>query len=75
MQTPKLSTTSCYILFKTRFVMLDDQTFAILWLKVQLHLPKKFILFALVKIFKNDEKCFFRSSNFCHDFLSSRKTA
>ena len=55
--------------------MLDDQTYAILWLKVQLHLPKKFILFALVKIFKNDEKCFFRSpSNFSHDFLSCRKT-
>ena len=51
MQTSKLSTSSCYILFKTRFVMLDDQTFAISWLKVQLHLPKKFILFALVKIF------------------------
>ena len=55
--------------------MLDDKTFAILWLKVQLHLPEKSILFALVKIFKNDEKCFFRSSNFCHDFLSFRKTA
>ena len=55
--------------------MLDDQTYAILWLKVQLHLPKKFILFALVKIFKNDEKCFFGSpSNFSHDLLSCRKT-